>query len=153
MQIRNQKDFWAGILFVVFGAGFAVVGSGYAFGSAERMGPGYFPTAVGLLLVAIGIGVALGATAASAEVDKVKQFAWSTLLLIIGPVVLFGLLLDTLGLVLCVLLLVCIASYASHEFGWKTALGNAAALIAISLAVFVYLLDLQFPLWPALLNN
>ena len=153
MQIRNQKDFWAGILFVVFGAGFAVVGSGYAFGSAERMGPGYFPTAVGLLLVAIGIGVALGATAASAEVDKVKQFAWSTLLLIIGPVVLFGLLLDTLGLVLCVLLRVCIASYASHEFGWKTALGNAAALIAISLAVFVYLLDLQFPLWPALLNN
>jgi hypothetical protein len=153
MQIRNQKDFWAGILFVVFGAGFALVGSGYAFGTAERMGPGYFPTAVGLLLAAIGVGVALGGMAAKAEVDKVKQFAWSTLLLIIGPVVLFGLLLDILGLVACIFLLVCIASYASHEFGWKAALANAAVLVAISLAVFVWLLDLQFPLWPSLLNS
>lgn len=153
MQIRNQKDFWAGILFIVFGAGFALVGSGYAFGTAERMGPGYFPTAVGLLLAAIGVGVALGGMAPGAEVDKVKQFAWSTLLLIIGPVVLFGLLLDSLGLVVCILLLVCIASYASHEFGWKATLANAAALIAISLAVFVYLLDLQFPLWPAFVHS
>jgi hypothetical protein len=150
MQIRNQKDFWAGILFIAFGAGFAGVGSQYAQGTAERMGPGYFPTIVGLLLAAIGIGVALGGLAASAEVDKVKKFSWSTLLLIIGPVVLFGLLLETLGLVACLFLLVCVASYASHEFGWKAALANAAALIAISLTVFVALLDLQFPLWPAM---
>jgi hypothetical protein len=152
MKIRNQKDFWAGILFVVFGAGFAGIGSRYAYGTAERMGPGYFPTIVGLLLVAIGIGVALGSMAAKAEVDKVKKFAWPTLLLIVGPVVLFGLLLETLGLVACVFLLVCIASYASHEFSWKAALLNAAVLIAISLAVFVYLLELQFPLWPAMFN-
>ncbi|WP_020653094.1 tripartite tricarboxylate transporter TctB family protein [Massilia niastensis] len=152
MKIRNQKDFWAGILFVVFGGEFAGIGSSYAYGTAERMGPGYFPTIVGVLLVAIGIGVALGALAASAELDKVKKFSWSTLLLILGPVVLFGVLLEPLGLVACLFLLVCIASHASHEFGWKAALGNAAVLIAISLTVFIYLLDLQFPLWPAVFN-
>lgn len=150
MKIRNQKDFWAGVMFTVFGAGFVAVGSGYAYGTAERMGPGYFPAVVGVLLALIGVAVALGALAATAQVEKVKQFAWPTLLLIIGPVVLFGLLLETLGLVLCLFLLVCLSSYASHEFGWKAALANAAALIAISLTVFIYLLDLQFQLWPVL---
>jgi len=149
MQIRNQKDFWAGLMYVAFGAGFALVGRGYALGTAERMGPGYFPAIVGMVLVVIGIGVAFGALAKTAAVEKVGKFAWSTLLLIVGPVVLFGLVLEPLGLVASLVLLVCISSYASHEFGWKAALGNAAALVALSLSVFVYLLDLQFPLWPA----
>lgn len=149
MNIRNQKDFWAGVMFVVFGTGFAAVGSGYAFGTAERMGPGYFPTMLGLLLAAIGVVVAIGGLTSKGEVEKVKKFAWSTLLFIIGPIVLFGLLLGTLGLVACLFLLVAIASYASHEFSWKATLANAAALIALSLFVFIYLLNLQFPLWPA----
>lgn len=150
MKIRNHKDFWAGVMFAAFGAGFVAIGSGYAQGTAERMGPGYFPALVGTLLALLGVAICLGALAPAAQPDKVKKFAWSTLLLILGPVVLFGLLLETLGLVLCLFLLVCVASYASHEFSWKAALANAAALIALSLTVFIYLLDLQFQLWPAL---
>ena len=148
MKIRNHKDFWAGVMFAAFGAAFVAIGSGYAQGTAERMGPGYFPVAVGALLALIGIAVSVGALARTAEVETVKRFAWPTLLLIIGPVVLFGLLLETLGLVICLFLLVCLSSYASHEFGWKATLANAAALIALCLTVFIYLLDLQFQLWP-----
>jgi hypothetical protein len=151
MNIRNQKDFWAGIMFVAFGLGFAGLGSTYAFGTAERMGPGYFPTMLGLVLAAIGVVVAIGGLAIKGELEKVKQFAWPTLLFILGPIVLFGLLLNTLGLVACLFLLVAISSYASHEFGWKATLANAAVLIGLSLFVFIYLLNLQFPLWPALL--
>lgn len=152
MNIRNQKDFWAGFMFVAFGAGFAVYGARYAFGTAERMGPGYFPTVLGLLLVAIGVVVAVGGLVGKGEVEQIGKFAWPTLLLIIGPVALFGLLLERLGLVACLLMLVGISSYASHEFGWKATVGNALALIALSLLVFVYLLKLQFPLWPAALG-
>lgn len=152
MNIRNQKDFWAGLMFVAFGAGFAGYGTRYAFGTAERMGPGYFPTVLGVLLVAIGAVVAAGALLGKGETERIKQFAWSTLFLIIGPVVLFGLLLERLGLVACLLMLVGVSSYASHEFGWKSALGNAIVLIGLSLLVFVYLLKLQFPLWPAALG-
>lgn len=153
MKIRNQQDFWAGVLYCVFGIGFLGIGSQYAYGTAERMGPGFFPAIIGVILTLIGVGVAIGATSATAEVATVKKFAWSTLLFIIGPVVLFGVLLEPLGLVGSIFVLVCIASYASHEFGWKPALLNAAALIAISYIVFVYLLDLQFALWPALFNT
>ena len=152
MNIRNHKDFWAGMMFIAFGAGFAGYGTRYALGTAERMGPGYFPTVLGILLAVIGLVVAGGGVAGKGEPERIKKFAWSTLLLIIGPIVLFGLLLDTLGLVACLFMLVVVSSYASHEFGWKAALGNAAVLIGLSLLVFVYLLKLQFPLWPAMLR-
>jgi hypothetical protein len=153
MKIRNQQDFWAGLMFLAFGAGFVAIGTRYAYGTAERMGPGYFPTIVGVLLALIGIGVALGALDKKAQVTKVQKFAWPTLFLIIASVVLFGMLLEVLGLVACIFVLVGIASLASHEFSWTATLVNAAVLIGISLTVFVYLLNLQFTLWPAIFNG
>lgn len=152
MRIKNQKDFWAGVMFVVFGAFFAGFGSQYSLGSAANMGPGYFPTMLGIALVALGIFISVSGLSAKAAAEKIDKFAWGTLLLILGPVALFGLLLPTLGLVACLLMLVAISSYASHEFSWKATLGNAAILVALCLFVFVYALKLQFQLWPAFLG-
>ncbi|MFL6676398.1 MAG: tripartite tricarboxylate transporter TctB family protein [Massilia sp.] len=149
MKIKNHKDFWAGLMFAAFGAFFAGVGAQYTLGSAGRMGPGYFPTALGILLVLIGIVVSIGALSPKAAEQGVDRFAWSTLLLVLGPVVLFGLLLGKLGLVLCLFMLVAISSFASHEFSLKATLGNAVVLISLCLFVFVYALKLQFPIWPA----
>ena len=61
MHIRNQKDFWAGLLFSAFGLFFSGFGTRYAFGDAARMGPGYFPTVLGVLLIVLGAVIALGA--------------------------------------------------------------------------------------------
>lgn len=149
MKIINHRDFWAGALFLGFGAFFAGEGAQYTFGSAGRMGPGYFPTMLGMVLMLLGLLVALGGMSRDATRETVERFSWSTLLLILGPIVLFGLLLGTLGLVPCLLMLVGISSYASHEFSWKSTLANAAFLIALCLVVFVHALGLQFPLWPA----
>ena len=150
MKIINQKDFWAGALFLAFGAFFAGEGSHYHFGSAGRMGPGYFPTMLGMILMLLGLAVALGAVSRNATRETVERFSWPTLAFILGPVVLFGLMLDTMGLVLSLLMLVGVSSYASHEFSLKGALCNAAFLIALCLFVFVYALGLQFQLWPSL---
>jgi uncharacterized membrane protein HdeD (DUF308 family) len=149
MNIKNQKDFWAGVMFVAFGAFFTGFGAQYTLGTAASMGPGFFPTALGIALILLGIVVAVGGLSAKATPEKIDRFAWSTLFLILGPIALFGLLLDTLGLVLCLAMLVAVSSYASHEFSWKATLGNAVVLIALSLLVFVYALKLQFQLWPA----
>ncbi len=59
MKVTNQKDFWAGIMFIAFGAFFSIHGREYKFGEAARMGPGYFPTALGVILVVIGLILAL----------------------------------------------------------------------------------------------
>lgn len=149
MQIRNQKDFWAGALFVAFGLFFVILGRNYAFGSAERMGPGYFPTVVGSIQIGLGLLVSVFALSPKASEQKVSQFSWRTLLLILGPIVLFGLLLNPLGLIGSIIMLVALSSYASHEFTWKGMLVNTAVLVAICLVVFVYGLSLPFNLWPA----
>ena len=57
MQIKNGKDFWAGIMYMAFGAAFMIVARNYAMGSALRMGPAYFPTVLGGILVVLGIVV------------------------------------------------------------------------------------------------
>src|SRR6476620_6481950 len=101
MHIRNQKDFWAGLMFAAFGIFFSGFGTLYTFGSAARMGPGYFPTVLGVILIALGAVIALTALAPKAEEHKVAKFSWPTIFLILGSVVLFGVLLNTLGLILC----------------------------------------------------
>jgi len=57
MQIKNGKDFWAGWMYIGFGAMFLIVAQNYSMGSALRMGPAYFPTWLGSLLVLLGIAV------------------------------------------------------------------------------------------------
>jgi uncharacterized membrane protein len=148
MHIRNQKDFWAGLLFAAFGLFFSGFGTRYTFGSGARMGPGYFPTVLGVILIVLGAVVALTALSAKTEATHVAKFDWRTILLVLGAVVLFGMLLNTGGLVIALAAVVMVSSYASHEFGWKASLVNTVVLVVLCLAVFVYALSLQFPLWP-----
>ena len=54
IRISNPKDFWAGALFVAIGVGTIILGSRYTLGSAARMGPGYFPRILGILLIVLG---------------------------------------------------------------------------------------------------
>lgn len=150
MRIKNHKDFWAGVMFIVFGAFFAGFGTQYKFGSAAQMGPGYFPTVLGVLVIALGIVVAIGGLRSDATEERIDAFSWSTLLLVLGSVVLFGVLLQPLGLVVSLLVLVAVSSYASHEFTWRATLMNAIVLVGLCLLVFVWALKLQFPLWPTL---
>jgi len=153
MHIKNQKDFWAGLMFIAFGAFFSGFGTQYTFGTAARMGPAYFPTVLGVLLMILGLIVAIGGISPNADEDKVKRFSWSTLLFVLGPIVLFGLLLPRLGLVISLFLLVVISSYASHEFKPRAALINAIVLVLMSLLIFVWGLSLQFQIWPSFITG
>ena len=151
MHTRNQKDFWAGLLFAAFGLFFSGFGTRYTFGTAARMGPGYFPTVLGVILIILGVAIALGALSPKTEETRVQKFSWSTIVLVLGSVVLFGLLLTRAGLIISLAAVVIVSSYASHEFGWRATLVNTVVLIALCLVVFVYALSLQFPLWPTFL--
>ena len=152
MHIRNQKDFWSGLMFGAFGLFFSGFGSQYTFGTGARMGPGYFPTVLGILLAIIGIVIALMALSPKAEEQKIDPFSWATIFLILGSVVVFGLLLTRMGLVISLISVIVMSSYASHEFGWRATLLNTIVLLALCLFVFVYALGLQFPLWPSFLG-
>lgn len=152
MHIRNKQNFWSGVMFLAFGAFFAGFGTQYSMGSAAKMGPGYFPTALGVILAVMGAAIAIGAAGPTAHETHVDRFHFRELGLVLGAVVLFGVLLKPLGLILSLLVLVLVSSFASHEFSWKAALLNAIILIVLCYAVFIWALKLIFPLWPAFLG-
>ncbi len=153
MQLRNRQDFWSGVMFIALGLGFAWQATGYQMGTAARMGPGYFPFWLGLVLALIGAVVLLSSISPKAEETHVARFEWRILLLVIGSVVLYAFLLRPLGIYLSVAILVIVSSLASHEFSWKVALGNAVFLVAFSYLAFIKGLGLIFPLWPSFLGT
>lgn len=152
LRIRNQKDVAAGLLYVGFGAAFSLGALNYKLGDPARMGPGWFPFWIGILLVVVGACTAFGGVRATAGESRVKRLEFAALAWIIGAVVLFGLLLQPLGLVAALAVLVVVSSLASHEFSWKAAVATAVALILFSTAVFIWGINLQIPLWPSFLR-
>jgi hypothetical protein len=153
MRIKNQKDFFAGLLVVALGLFFVGFGLQYKFGTSAKMGPSYFPTVVGTISILLGIIISVRGLCAKAMEERIAKFNWPALLLILGPIVLFGLLLKKLGLILSLLILVAGSSYADKGFRWRATLMNAAVLIVICLVVFVWGLKLQFQLWPSFIGN
>ena len=57
IALRNNRDFWAGFMLIVFGAASIFIARDYPFGSTMRMGPGYFPSVLGGILVLFGVYV------------------------------------------------------------------------------------------------
>jgi hypothetical protein len=151
-RIRNAKDVAAGAIYLLFGAGFSLGALNYKLGDAARMGPGWFPFWVGVLLVLVGVATAVQGLKPGAGEERIKGLELRTVAWILGAVVLFGLLLVPMGLVAALAALVIVASLASHEFSWRGALVSAVVLIAFSVGVFIEGISLQIPLWPSFLR-
>ncbi|MGD9869102.1 MAG: tripartite tricarboxylate transporter TctB family protein [Hyphomicrobiales bacterium] len=153
MKIRNQKDFWSAVMFIIFGVLFMIWSTDYQFGTAQRMGPGYFPTVLGGMLVALGLLVGWPAVKANAEETKVEKIGWRGLIVILAAVVLYGVLLPHLGFIIALAVLLLLSSMASPEFTWKATLLSIVVLGICSYVTFVKGLDLQFPVWPPFLTR
>lgn len=150
MLIKNQQNFWSGLMFMGIGIFFAVISMlKYQIGSAARMGPGYFPLALGILLLVLGTIVAIsGLKGEYSEENDVEKFDWDILVMFIGSILLAGLMLDHLGLYISIICLVIFCSLASHEFSFKVALTTAIFMVIFCHFAFVKGLGLIFPLFP-----
>ena len=153
MKIRNQRDFGAGIMYMVIGLFFALMATQYPMGTAAKMGPGYFPFFLGILMFLLGILVLLQSFSAKAAIESIPKFNWRIIAQITGSVVLYGLLLPRLGFLVAVVVLVLVSASASKEFTWKGSLINAGFLVTFTYSVFVLGLKLQFPLLPVFLQQ
>jgi hypothetical protein len=140
-------------MYMVIGLFFAIVATRYTYGTAAKMGPGYFPFWLGTLMAAIGLLVLLRSLSAKATIEALPKFNFKVVGLITAAVVVFGILLPKMGFLVAVLALVMIASTASREFSWKVALINAIVLIGFTYSVFVLGLKLQFPILPFFLQQ
>jgi hypothetical protein len=161
MNIKSQKDFFSGLMFMVVGVAFAWGASTYTIGNGARMGPGYFPLLLGILLAIMGGLIAFKALVVETmDGDPIGKFAWKPLFFIILANLVFGasigglpsIGMPPLGLIVGIYLLTIIASNAGDEFSLKGVLVLATILAALSYVAFIMLLKLQFPVWPAFLK-
>jgi putative tricarboxylic transport membrane protein len=153
MQIRNAQDFWSGILFAAFGLFFIVFAREYDMGSAARMGPAYFPTVLGGLLLALGVLISGRAMALQSDDGRVDHFHFKPLLLVLGAVVAFGLLLRPGGLFVALAALVIISSFGSDQFRLRDVLLLTLFLALLVYGVFIFGLGLTVPVLPAFMSD
>ncbi|WP_439586255.1 tripartite tricarboxylate transporter TctB family protein [Hydrogenophaga sp.] len=161
MRIQSQRDFVSGVLFTVFGVAFAWGATTYTVGTAARMGPGYFPLMVGVLIAILGAVIAIKSiTVKTEDGEPIGRIAWRPLIFIIGSNLIFGVLLvgvrslglPAMGLIVAIYALTFVASLAGDQFKFKEVLILATILAVGSYVAFKMALKLNFPIWPAFLG-
>lgn len=162
MTIKSQKDFYSGLMFMGIGVAFAWGATSYTIGTAERMGPGYFPLCLGVLMAVLGAAITLKALVVeTAGGDKVGKWAWRPLIFIILANLVFGVFLGGLpsiglpamGMIVAIYALTFISSMAEPSWKFKPTLILATVLAAGSYIAFVLALKLQFQVWPEFITG
>lgn len=138
--IKHPKDFWTGVIFLVFGLAAVFIGRDYAMGTAAKMGPAYFPTILGALLALIG-GIAV-LRSFKRKGEAIEKFHLKELFIVLAAVVLFGVLMRGAGLGPAAVVLIMLSAYASPKFKWHEALLLALGMAGFAVLVFVKLLGL-----------
>jgi len=162
VNIKSQKDFFAGLMFMGVGVAFAWGATTYNVGTGARMGPGYFPLMLGVMLALIGVVITFKALVVeTVGGDKIGKWAWKPLFYIIAANVVFGMLLAGLpainfpafGMIVAIYALTFIASIAEPGWKFKTTFILATVLAIGSYLAFVLALKLQFPVWPSFITG
>jgi hypothetical protein len=153
VKIRNQQDFWSGVMFVAFGLFFVGFAQQYDMGTAARMGPAFFPTLLGGLMLVLGLIIGLKALGSKAVDGHIEPFQFRPLALVLGGVIAFGLLLRPAGLIVSLFVLVFVSSLGSHEFHLRDVLLLTVGMALLVFAVFIYGLSMTIPVWPAFISD
>ncbi|MCI4429315.1 MAG: tripartite tricarboxylate transporter TctB family protein [Burkholderiales bacterium] len=149
MSIKSHRDFWAGLMFLVVGVGFAIGATNYSMGTSARPGAGYFPLGLGVLTALLGAFILFEAlTIETEDGEPVGRIAWRPMIVIFLTIMVFGALLPRLGMILTIPILIVMTSLAGDEFHWRGVAINAAVLTFSSWVIFVWGLKLTMPLWP-----
>jgi hypothetical protein len=144
-ELSNNKDCLAGLLMIGVGTIAFYVALDYPFGSALRMGPGYFPRVLAGILSAFGVYVGLRGLRSGEKVGGV--WGWKALAYITASLTAFGWLMERVGLILSLVVLFFLAALAGHEFKWKEVLILASVMILFAYGVFIYGLGLPYRLF------
>jgi putative tricarboxylic transport membrane protein len=142
--MKLSQDVLLGSFFLTIGAVAASMAVSYSFGTSSRMGPGYFPMIISSLLVITGLLVLFRSRLSHVPIAAV---GWKPVVVVSGAIVIFGLVVEPLGLPIAVFLLTVVSATTSDKFrfDWR-ALAGAVAFAAFCSILFVKLLGLPVPI-------
>jgi len=145
IDLRNNKDFLTGLLLIGIGALGFYMALDYPFGSALRMGPGYFPRVLAGSLIAFGVFVMIRS---KKKKEKVKGvWGWRPLAYLVVALVAFGFIMEEFGLIPALIALFFISAAGGHEFRFIEVLILTICMSAFAVGVFVYGLGLPYRLF------
>ena len=145
IELRNNQDFFAGLLFTVIGLLAVVLSQNYPFGSALRMGPGYFPTVLGGIMTAFGLYILVRGLIKGGKIEG--EWAIRPLILAVLGIVAFGFLMERLGMVPALLAMFFISAFGGPEFKFKEVLILFVVMTFAACGVFIYGLGLPYRLF------
>ncbi len=141
----TKTDLWAGVATLVFAASALYMSADYGLGRGGRIGPGYVPLVIGVLL--FGLGCLLVARAGRSYEIVDSDIAWRPLLLVVGGILTFALLLSRAGLLVAIIATVVVAGPAAYGNTLLSLVISGALLSAFSWTLFVYFLKIAIPVW------
>jgi hypothetical protein len=144
LEVSKNKDFWAGVMLIGIGAAAMFVSRDYRFGSALRMGPGFFPTILSGILILFGICiVAVGLRSG----EKIQgSLSLRALVMLPLSLVLFGVMMNLAGFIPALVALVFLSAASGREFNLREVLVLTVILTVASVALFIWGLGLPYPL-------
>ncbi len=144
LELQNNRDFWAGMMLIGLGAAAMFIARDYRFGSALRMGPGFFPTMLGGILIVFGLCIM--ATGLRSKEKFQGRLSLRALIMLPLSLILFGFLMERAGFIPALVVLVFVAAASEKGFKVLEVLLIALILTVASTAVFIWGLGLPYPL-------
>lgn len=152
-DLVRKKDFYAGGLMLLIGLGIALKGSTYRLGTLMHMGPGFMPTALGVLLVLLGIAIAATALVPAEEGSEESQSIlpenpqwWAWFCILMSPVlfILFG---RYFGMAPGTFACVFIAALGDRTATWKSTIILSTVVTVFGVGLFSYFLQVPMPIF------
>lgn len=147
MRICNKKDFISGLMLLCIGLAILVIASDYRMGTAFRMGPGYFPVILSILLSALGLIIAVMALKSSKK-EACPKLAWRPIIIVSAAIIIFGLLINSAGLLVMTFVMAVISRYSRSGYPWVETIALGVVLSVACAAIFYFALNVQMPLLP-----
>jgi putative Ca2+/H+ antiporter (TMEM165/GDT1 family) len=148
----RKRDFYAGGLMMLIGLGIALKGATYRLGTPMHMGPGFFPTMLGVLLVVVGIAIAIPALAPTPEGEERDESIlpehpewWAWLCILLSPVlfIIFG---RYFGMIPGTFACVFIASLGDRGATWLSTIILSTVVTIFGVVLFSYFLQVPMPI-------
>lgn len=147
MKIRAPRDFWAGVMFAVIAAVAFVTARGYSLGTPTKMGPGYFPVALSLVLGALGLVLVARSLVLTGE--PVERLHLRPVGVLVLAIVAFGLMIPKLGLAISLGTVTAFSAAAGTQFRLREVALLTLVVTLLSVAIFIYALRLPLAVWPS----
>jgi putative Ca2+/H+ antiporter (TMEM165/GDT1 family) len=153
-ELLTKRDFYAGGLMVLIGLGIALKGSTYRAGTLMHMGPGFLPTALGILLVLLGIAIAIAGLAPTSPDDEhggqsilpehPQWWAWFCILMSPITFIFFG---RYFGMAPATFFCVFIAALGDKGATWRSTIILSTVITVFGVGLFSYFLQVPMPIF------